>query len=345
MANNKPNILALKDANGNPAFPMSHSSAIKMAGESKTLTQKMEEIPEVKEVSDSGLYFGDINGNVVVTFENGHIKTKKFDSHRVQSNKFLHFSLDDVVTVVSNLEGGSYSSIFEQPTLHILKRWHDTYGIVVSLYCQRQMGNIPSKYAQEFIENKGWLKFGWHGNGSEWVNATYEFGLNQWNTFVAGVMQSVGDFEIIDRVPRLDYFHATENACKGLRDANCGCLGFLGCDDWSYNKAVRGTNYYLTDEQSTWLDTKDRLYDANNHLTFFKTDFRLEQIVQRWNNVNALKQYYRSAEGAAQAYDLIVFSHETYMSNSAYLSYAESIFQWANEIGYRFDFPMNVLLK
>lgn len=41
MANNKPNILALKDANGNPAFAMSHSSAIKMAGENKTLTDEL----------------------------------------------------------------------------------------------------------------------------------------------------------------------------------------------------------------------------------------------------------------------------------------------------------------
>lgn len=44
MANNKPNILALKDANGNNAFAMSHSSAIKMAGENKILTQKIQEV-------------------------------------------------------------------------------------------------------------------------------------------------------------------------------------------------------------------------------------------------------------------------------------------------------------
>lgn len=52
---------------------------------------------------------------------------------------------------------------------------------------------------------------------------------------------------------------------------------------------------------------------------------------------------YNSAGGAMQAFDMIVFSHEWNFMQFA--SDAETIFAWALDKGYRFDFPMNVLLK
>lgn len=39
-------------------------------------------------------------------------------------------------------------------------------------------------------------------------------------------MTSIGNYDIIDRVPRNDYFKGTLESCRGERDANCGCLGF-----------------------------------------------------------------------------------------------------------------------
>lgn len=260
------------------------------------------------------------------------------------SNKFLHFSLDDVSACIQDLENNNnYDSIFDNPTLSLLKNWHDSYGIVVSLYLQRNLNNIPSKFINEFIENKDWLKFGWHGTGSAWSSASYNYGKEQWNTFVDGVMASIGDWDVIDRVPRNDYFHNTLEGAKGERDAHMGVLGFLGCDDWAYNAEVREHNYYLSDDQSTYLDTHDRLYDWGNNLVFFKTDFRLEQVTQRWGSIEQCISDYESAARASEAQDLIVFSHENIFAN--YTSMAQTLFEWAVNKGYRFDYPMNILLR
>lgn len=248
---------------------------------------------------------------------------------------------DAIYDLVTN--GESYSNIFDNSTFALLKEWHDKYGIVVSLYLQRTMADVPKKFASDFINNSSWLKFGYHGNGPTWETATYDNGKQWWNDFVDGIMTSVGSYDIIDRVPRNDYFHGTKESCKGERDANCGCLGFLGCDDWGYNATVRKNNYYLTDEQSKYLDVRDRYYDYENQLCIFKTDFRLEQIAQRWENVSKCLEYYQSAKGAMQAFDLIVFSHEWNFTN--YKEQAEAIFQWAIDNGYRFDYPMNIILK
>lgn len=274
------------------------------------------------------------------------LDTRHFtEIERKNSNKFFHFSLDDFKDAIADIvtKANTYNSIFDNSTFAKLREWHLKFGITVSLYVQRTMSDIPAKFKNDFRYNKDWMKFGYHGNGESWKTATYENGKKWWNDFVNGIMTSIGQYDIIDRVPRNDYFKGTLESCRGERDANCGCLGFLGCDDWSYNKEARETNYYLSDEQSTYLDARDRYYDSETQLCIFKTDFRLEQIKQRWSNVKTCLNYYTSAGGAKQAFDMIVFSHEWNFMQFA--SDAETIFAWALDKGYRFDFPMNVLLK
>lgn len=274
------------------------------------------------------------------------LDTRHFtEIERKNSNKFFHFSLDDFKDAIADIvtNANTYNSIFDNSTFAKLREWHLKFGITVSLYVQRTMSDIPAKFKNDFIYNKDWMKFGYHGNGESWKTATYENGKQWWNDFVNGIMTSIGNYDIIDRVPRNDYFKGTLESCRGERDANCGCLGFLGCDDWSYNKEARETNYYLSDEQSTYLDARDRYYDSETQLCIFKTDFRLEQIQQRWRNVKGCLNYYNSAGGSMQAFDMIVFSHEWNFMQFA--SDAETIFAWALDKGYRFDFPMNVLLK
>lgn len=273
------------------------------------------------------------------------LDTRHFtEIERKNSNKFFHFSLDDFKDAIADIvtNANTYNSIFDNSTFAKLREWHLKFGITVSLYVQRTMSDIPAKFKYDFIYNKDWMKFGYHGNGESWKTATYENGKKWWNDFVNGIMTSIGNYDIIDRVPRNDYFKGTLESCRGERDANCGCLGFLGCDDWSYNKEARETNYYLSDEQSTYLDARDRYYDSETQLCIFKTDFRLEQIQQRWSNVKRCLNYYNSAGGSMQAFDMIVFSHEWNFMQFA--SDAETIFAWALDKGYRFDFPMNVLL-
>lgn len=274
------------------------------------------------------------------------LDTRHFtEIERKNSNKFFHFSLDDFKDAIADIvtNANTYNSIFDNSTFAKLREWHLKFGITVSLYVQRTMSDIPAKFKNDFIYNKDWMKFGYHGNGESWKTATYKNGKQWWNDFVNGIMTSIGNYDIIDRVPRNDYFKGTLESCRGERDANCGCLGFLGCDDWSYNKEARETNYYLSDEQSTYLDARDRYYDSETQLCIFKTDFRLEQIQQRWGNVKGCLNYYNSAGGSMQTFDMIVFSHEWNFMQFA--SDAETIFAWALDKGYRFDFPMNVLLK
>lgn len=241
------------------------------------------------------------------------------------NKRYLHFSLDDVHECLERLSDTRKESIFEDSTLAILKKWHDKYGIVVTLYCQGDF-SINSKYARELIKNSSWLKFGYHGNHY------FKLGIGKFNK---QIIDSVGSDVIIDKCLRLDYYRADYITCMILRQY--GCIGFLSCDDWSYNSKEREYNYYLSDQQSLRLDKSSRLIDTINHIAFIKTDFRLEHIKQRWGNTKKCLKYYQ--KHPTQSRELIIFSHEWIFKE--YVSEADSIFSWSVHNNYLFDFPMN----
>ena len=145
---------------------------------------------------------------------------------------------------------------------------------------------------------------------------------------------SVGTDSILDKITRLHYFAGDKKTCQKLKKK--GCTGFLTCDAWNWNSSKR-ENYYLSKQSSTLLEKENILVDTIDGLYFVKTDFRLEHITQRWGNLDSMFEYYKNDK--EQARELIIFSHE-YCFNE-YQNQLDSIFCWAKEVGYTFDFPMN----
>ena len=256
-----------------------------------------------------------------VTEEQGVVPVETSNNKR-----YLHFSLDDVVGITKSLSTYTGETIFRNPCLATLKEWHTKYGIVASLYVQEDFC-INSKYSRELIDNSDWLKWGYHGN-------TDKARKKDVKRFYKQVLDSIGTDAIICNMPRLHYFAADKHTCTILQ--KMGCTGFLGCDDWNWNSAKR-TNYYLDDKNSSLLDEEGALLDTISGLYFVKTDFRLEHISQRWGDVLHALQYYSG--NSKQARELIIFSHEWCFDE--YKEQADSIFNWAKEVGYTFDFPMN----
>lgn len=240
--------------------------------------------------------------------------------------RLCHFSLDDVAEITKDLSTYNGNTIFQNPTLAKLKEWHNKYGITISLYVQGDF-NINSKHAQELVDNSNWLKWGYHGNSDKHKK-------NDIEKFYKQVSDSIGTDIILDKMPRLHYFAGNKTTCNNLKKK--GCTGFLTCDDWSWNSKKR-KNYYLNKQNSSLLDKENVLADTISGLYFIKTDFRLEHIAQRWENVNTMFEYYNNNK--EQARELIIFSHEWCFNE--YIEQADSIFNWAKSNGYIFGYPMN----
>lgn len=65
----------------------------------------------------------------------------------------------------------------------------------------------------------------------DYLLETYDTALADYNEFADNIVNLFGTWEIIDRVVRNIFFHSHIDVANGLRDAKCGAIGFLGCDD------------------------------------------------------------------------------------------------------------------
>ena len=252
-----------------------------------------------------------------------HIDNMPLSKIQREGRQFCHFSLDDVTETTKELSIYNGQTMFNNSTLATLKKWHDKYGIGVSLYVQGDFC-INRKYAQELIDNSYRLKWGYHGSSENSRKTDIE-------KFYKQVSDSVGTDSILDKITRLHYFAGDKKTCLKLKKK--GCTGFLTCDDWNWNSQKR-ENYYLSKQSSTLLEKENILVDTIDGLYFIKTDFRLEHINQRWGNLNSMFEYYKNNK--EQARELIIFSHEWCFNE--YILQADSIFNWAKSNGYTFNY-------
>ena len=278
-----------------------------------------------------------------------------FNKGRIPDSNYIHFSFDDVGTCISNITNTYYATVWDEPFFHMLTDLHDRYGASFSLYVWNisNILNLNTHYKAEFEAASGWLKFGFHSYAAGSMEETsYADAKAEYEEFVDAVFEKIGGVNSIDRMPRLNSFAGNVDALRGLRDANCGCIGFLNTDDTR-------SAYYLTQEELTYLRTHSLWSDRTNGLQFASTVMRLDWFVSGFSseynyNVPVMTNpydelVYRYGQPAmADLYSgLIVFTHEwqVYASggglDSAMVDRIEQVCKFANDYGYNFDFPQN----
>ena len=247
--------------------------------------------------------------------------------------KVLHFSFDDVISVLKALNAETYTSIFEQYMLSDLKELHDEYGCVFTLncFCSDSSGfdisQITAKYASEFQQNKDWLRFSFHAEDSSanyGDSSTYSIEPTvSYGNFVTGIYRLTGDYECIDQFARLGFFGGTLNIVKALKAVDHGIIGLYSADDTR-------SSYYLNTLQNNTVVKKGKLFDQNNELIFVRSLPRLDS-----NNSDAIISnitipYQKYTE---------VFGHEYSASGSATMkAKIISICEWANAHGYEYGY-------
>lgn len=81
--------------------------------------------------------------------------------------QWVHFSVDDVIGCFQWVYENEPQSIFEEPMLAAIKRWHEKYGLQCDLYVFERNQNfniamLQDRYWEEICQNS-WLRLGWHG--------------------------------------------------------------------------------------------------------------------------------------------------------------------------------------
>ena len=261
--------------------------------------------------------------------------------------QYIHFSFDDVYRALKDITDHAdiYESIFDNDLFCWLKKMHDLYGAVFSLFTfnyyskdsEYDISDLPSKYAEELKANAEWLKFGFHARDdkkkynsdeADSIKADYE-------KFCNAIMHATkGNDSSIDRVVRLGFFSGTRVNVRALQECEKGILGLLTADN--DNKRL---SYYLEEERTELLNQKGELWEEQR-LLFLRSQLRMELVESLENILTEIDDYKHPRV-------LEFFSHEScWYRESKVNGYSipeliEALLKWAFEQGYGFDFAQN----
>ena len=251
----------------------------------------------------------------------------------VKTEKWIHFSLDDSIEVFKDITRNQYESIFENEELRQLKRLHDSYGLVVSLYCFYEkngfdLSMVTDKYSTEFSENASWLKVGFHSydENTNYALENGERAHNDYNAVITELLRITGSSECIDHIPRVHLYAGNERVIQSWNGGGEECArGYLSADD---DRDI----YLFNSDQSKYISQLDYYYDIWNGIYFVPTDIRLEKVDDLELALT---------EKSDDKY-LIIFTHEWALDTDMYIK-IEKCCKYAQERGYSWAYVENTL--
>mgnify|MGYP001025619517 FL=1 len=190
----------------------------------------------------------------------------------------LHFSIDDVIEIFKDLtkHADSYDSIFDNGTLCYLKELHEKYGMKLTLYCFYEfagfnLSECTDKFADEFLENRDWLKFGFHAyNAESYTNMDVTRMRDEYMLLAEELHRITGlEKENLAKTLRLDRFAGTQQQLAML-EQEFGVTTFLTADD------AERKSYCLDNDEQSFLYEQDHYMDGK--ISFTPTDIRLESL-------------------------------------------------------------------
>ncbi|QIK56090.1 hypothetical protein G7051_17670 [Dysgonomonas sp. HDW5B] len=288
-----------------------------------------------------------------ISINTSDISTIKQSMSAINStSKFMHMSFDDTINVFADLtaKASTYTSIFDNPFFKAIKGIHDRHGMVFSFYCWLEsptgfiLSNTTTKFANEFKANSNWMKFGFHSRNTSTSygnSITPETAKADYDSFITSIVAITGGIQSIDRAVRLHNFTGVLASMKAMRDTNIGIIGLLTADD-------SRDSYFLSVADYTYINAHDRIIDTVNHMRFFKSEKRLENAA----NISTYLSDFLTPSFANMSNDLVLFTHEQQIYptvsgvvTTAMVDKIEACASWAYNNGYRFDYPMNVVLR
>lgn len=269
------------------------------------------------------------------------------------SDLCIHLSFDSVEICISNIIKNAYDSLFDEPFFGWLESLHEKFDAKFSLYISnlQQLESIPDKYVNEFFSARKWLKFGICSRNKEYVygDSIGEDAEEDWDLFINQVLRFTGSFESIDRVPRLNNYTGTGNSLVGMKEQDCGALGFL-------TSPYIESSYYLNETQNNYLTNHDRLFDLNYGLVFFHTDICVEWFMKDFTTdkeydipveetiINEIIRRFKIAKFADTFRTFIISCDESTVysgDNLQNISIIEDICTFGNGYCIPFDYPQN----
>ena len=172
--------------------------------------------------------------------------------------KYFTFFIDDNIRFLENLTLNSPRSAFDDNYLRMLKKLHEKYGMKVqlNLFYENDTFNLSQMtdaYKEEFLENKDWLRFGFHAKKEvpDWpyINASYKDVWDDYTLFESEVERFAGKEMISDSLIT-HWVAMTKEGIQALRDKGAKMMSVTTGDRIEYPE-IRSV---FSTEHNFWLD-------------------------------------------------------------------------------------------
>lgn len=265
-----------------------------------------------------------------------------YDVEYDRNNCVFNVSVDDTIRLFEDLyvNAEDYNTIFQNDTLNWARSIHEKYGTCFSFFVYYEDGDfcldqMSDQYRDEFQNNSEWLRFGFHALDSD---SLYDDGKGydiseDYRKTMTSLIHIVGE-EAVDNVTRLHRYAGTLNDVQQLADSSVEpVVGLYTADD-------KRTSYCLTDKDSDYMYSHDRMRDDSIPMWFFSTDLRLEYI----EDISVKIKEFETSAWNNQMDDLIVFTHECMIEKEEVKEKAETLCDYACQNGYLNIFLEDILM-
>jgi len=237
------------------------------------------------------------------------------------TDKWAHFSIDDVFLPLANLNQSTMTSLFDEPFFALLKRLHETYDIKVSLYCYfeqqgKNLMQVSSAFRDEFIAHSNWMKFGFHGKNETfgYKESTKEQFLDDMSVAMDELIRIVGKESLTSTI-RLHFYEGNSDVVESCKEQGMDSLLTNERDKLSYD---------LTDFDVDILKNS-QIRTRTDGMTFIKTSLRIEEC-EKMENVSISSPYF------------VFFTHEWALRETSNVSKLETLIDRISQLGYEYSF-------
>ncbi len=251
---------------------------------------------------------------------------------------YAFFSVDDTISILKDITTNveTYTSIFDNVKMKMLKDWHDVYGAVFSLFLFNEdaagwkIEEMTDRFKTEFEENANWLKLGFHSQKS-----TVNYGSSDGSDLVAAYQYCMNEVErfadkiCIDPLMRLENFACSLEAQRALKANTDNFVGLHTADD------TRASNCGLSGDALLQVQTTDDYYSVAESLYYVRSETRLDSMGT--TAANALCESLYNDESNNTIFNF--FFHETSMGVFNTQNAVKAVAQYVNSKNIRFSYP------
>ena len=195
--------------------------------------------------------------------------------------------VDDVIWTLENIwrNQDTYTSIFDDPFLSMLKALHDRYGTPVHMHIYYQnddnsfnLSMFPDKYKKEWQANGHWLKLTFHSlkdkPDSPYKHASYKQVMEEGRLVEQEILRFAGP-EVMSCITSQHWADSNLHATRAFRNLGYRCIdAYFTFDD----QGEPTVSYYLNKEQAAHATTRDFWVDNNEDIIFVKDDIIIDTV-------------------------------------------------------------------